>query len=821
MNDLLARLARAAGVGHELASRIDAVEWHWARPWVLWTGLLLMVPLSWWIRRRHAQRLPWLAPRLRIALDLCRIGVLGLLVFVLAGPFLRLDERIVQKPVVALIVDESDSMDLPVGRLPTAGIGAVAGAVGLAEGIDGENAAEALVESIGRLSRREFAGQLLATQATQILDEVGASYDVRRYAVARRAARQPDPKVDRSGAVAKRGSETVPDDATGGGADTALGEAIVMALDDASDRRIGGILLVTDGRSTVGIDPLDAVRRAAEASGGQPRAPVISIPIGSPEPPADIAVTDVLAAPEVALDDTVSIVATVQSSGLARRTVKVELVDNDAVAATVELVLRDGRQQAVFPWHATKEGTSLLTIRVAPEPEEGTPENNALEFPVDVTSRKAKILVVDAAPRWDLRFLDAGIRRDTGFEPTIVVAGAMQASAAGGSVTPEGFTGLPDDVEGWAKYDVVFLGDVALADLTRARQEALVEAVLDRGVGLVFQPGGEHLPKEYAGEPLEELFPVEIDRVAGGSDAAIEAADFRPFRMRVTARGAMHPAFAVSGDAGRNRATWSGMPPFFRAAAAKGAKPSATVLADVERPGGQAGGDGPVPLVAEMPAGRGRVAWIGTEETFRWRRNVGDALFWRFWGQALRSVARRDDRPFDATWLVVTPNRCEPGSPVFVELNLVDGDRKPVVAAGQTLSIDTPQGDGGTILLRAASRPGLYHGSFVPTAAGAHGVSLDRGAAGALTTELLVAEPTRERAHPGVDREMLRTLADLTAGAVVEAGDVATIPGRLASGTVETRRQVDDDIWDTWPVLALLVGLYCADIAIRRLSGLS
>ena len=59
------------------------------------------------------------------------------------------------------------------------------------------------------------------------------------------------------------------------------------------------------------------------------------------------------------------------------------------------------------------------------------------------------------------------------------------------------------------------------------------------------------------------------------------------------------------------------------------------------------------------------------------------------------------------------------------------------------------------------------------------------------------------------------------AGAVVEAGDVATIPGRLATGSIETRRQVDDDIWDTWPVLALLVGLYCADIAIRRLSGLS
>ena len=74
MNDLLARLARVAGVGHELASRIDAVEWHWARPWGGWGGLLLLVPLGWWISRRHEQRLPWLAPHLRRALDVCRIA---------------------------------------------------------------------------------------------------------------------------------------------------------------------------------------------------------------------------------------------------------------------------------------------------------------------------------------------------------------------------------------------------------------------------------------------------------------------------------------------------------------------------------------------------------------------------------------------------------------------------------------------------------------------------------------------------------------------------------------------------------------------------
>ena len=41
-------LARAAGIGHEMASRIDRAEWHWERPTVLVVGLILLVPVSCW-----------------------------------------------------------------------------------------------------------------------------------------------------------------------------------------------------------------------------------------------------------------------------------------------------------------------------------------------------------------------------------------------------------------------------------------------------------------------------------------------------------------------------------------------------------------------------------------------------------------------------------------------------------------------------------------------------------------------------------------------------------------------------------------------------
>ena len=818
LSSLLVWLARTCGVGHELAARIDRVEWHWARPDLLIIGLLLLVPAGWWIARRHRERMPWLSRRQRHALNACRIAVLALLVFVLAGPSLRLDERVEEKPVVALIVDTSDSMQLPVGRLPAATIDGVATAAGLDPVAAGDEAAAvAVVEKVGRWSRGELVRAVLAAQADTTLRQLADQFDLRRYEVARRVRRVSDAVAPAGTAAAQPPIDPF---------DTALGAAVEMAMDDASGRGLAGIVLVTDGHSTVGIDPLDAVRRATEASGGQPRAPVMAVPVGSIDAPIDLAVTDVLAAPVVALNDTVSINATLQSSGLTGREVAVELRSADGkVLESRRMKLKDGRQQVVFQWHAQEAGTSLLTIAVPPEAEEAVRENNLVETSIVVSDRRSKVLVIDHAARWDLRFIDHAIRRDTGFEPTLLLTSTLgsadtaAASAAAGD--GDASAKLPREVEEWAAYDLIVLGDVPAAVLDVARQKALVEAVSRRGVGLVLQPGGEHLPREYADAPLAELFPVTIDHAAGDGSGTVDAAAFKPLRMRVTARGAMHPAFALSGDAARNRSKWSEMPAFFRAAAATGPKPSATVLAEVDAPATR----GAIVLMAEAPVGNGRVVWIGTDETFRWRRNVGDSMFWRFWGQALRSAARRDDHPPDANWLVVTPDRCEPDSPVLVELNLVDESKKPVEAALQKVALTPPGAAAATVLeLRPAGRPGLYAGSFTPDSAGRHGVRHGPAATGlsaGMSAECVVSEPSRERAQAGVDREALRSLADLSGGAVIEMADFSTIPYKLTKTAVEARTSLEDEIWDTWPVLLLLVGLYCLDVGIRRLSGSS
>jgi hypothetical protein len=813
---LAAWLLRLAGVGHEMAARIDRADLRWARPGVLVVGLLLLPFAAWWISHRHRERMPWLSPRQRLALDVCRTAVLGLLVFVLAGPSLRLEEQVRQPPVVAIVVDVSDSMSLPVGPLPAAQVAITAAAAGLGQpAADDDAALAATGETIARLSRSELVGMVLAAQEESTLRPLRDRFDLRRYEVARRPRQLPDRAAGPRDPGPTAGPARPPAEAAAADTfDTALGAALEMAMDDAADRGLAAIVLMSDGRSTTGIDPVDAVRRATEAAGGTPRGPVLAVPVGSPDPLVDVAVTDLLAAPEVAVDDTVAVVATLQASGLAGREATVELRDGTgAVIDSQRVTLRNGRQQAAFTWRAARPGTQVLAVSVPAEPEETVRDNNAVEASIDVSDRRLKALVIDHAPRWDLRFLDHAIRRDMAFSPTVVLTSATGSprDSRTDSATSASGRDVPADVEGWADYDIVLLGDVPASALDADRQRSLVEAVTTRGVGLVLQPGTDHLPREYAGGPLAAVFPVEVEADPG--TATLSAADFQPLKMLVTARGAMHPAFALSGDAASNRRRWSDMPPFFLAAGAKSPTPAATVLAEVQAPGIRE----PRPLVVEAPAGNGRVLWIGTDETFRWRRNLGDQLFWRFWGQSLRSVGRRPDRPADATWLAVSPARCEPGSPVLIELSLVDTDRKPVVSASQTATVTGPSG--GSVTLQPGGRPGLYVGVFTPESVGRHRVGLAEQPT--LVGEVTVAEPGRERAQPSVDRDALEAIADVSGGTLVEIGDFASLPQRLAATSVETRATFEDDLWDTWPVLVLLVGLFCVDVGIRRLSGSS
>jgi len=84
-----------------------------------------------------------------------------------------------------------------------------------------------------------------------------------------------------------------------------------------------------------------------------------------------------------------------------------------------------------------------------------------------------------------------------------------------------------------------------------------------------------------------------------------------------------------------------------------------------------------------------------------------------------------------------------------------------------------------------------------------------------------VVESGRERCRPTVDRDTLGELADLSGGDMIELHELASLDERLEGETVTLHRPREAEVWDNWLVLLLLIGLYCTDVGIRRVLGLT
>ena len=805
---------RLIGVGDELTTHVDQVEWGWTHPGWLW----LLLPVAGagagvvWLHRRY---LPHIAPLPRQVLSVCRIAVLVLLVLVLAGPLVRLtlDEEL--KPVLAVVVDESQSMGLPVGRFTDEQLEPLARVAGLLESPDDPEAEVPLSpevrKQVNSLTRLGLADQVLKRQWSRLLAPLQERFELRSYRVARQVRQVP-----------------LEDDPTAPPAQsadaTALGAALDQVLDDAAGRALAGVVLLSDGRSTAGPEPLKVIRQRARPSDGARLAPcpVFAVPVGSDEPLPDVALLGLLAPGQVALGDSVTVIASIESRGFDGQTAKVRLFDGDREIGETAVVLDSRRRQrAELAYTAADADTAAmrtLTVKVEPLAGEDIGQNNQQTTLVQVGNERLRLLYLEGAPRWDFCFLDHALRADQGIDVTIVMESQLETTGVP-SAEWDALAQLAAGDEGLAQFQTIILGDVTPALIPAPLAEVLARAVEEEGVGLIVQAGPRSMPHRFMASPLARLLPFQVKPVAPDAPvgfAGTTAAAFAPFRMAVSSTGSLHPAFQLYDSATKNRRLWSRMPTFFWAADAGRSKPGATVLATFEAPQRSR------PLIAEQFAGRGRVMMLGIDSTFLWRRNIGSHLFYRFWGQAIRHVARRPEREPNRSWLDVYPGRIEPGEPLALELYTIGADGEPLDAEYVTVEAGLGATNEQIRLDAVAGQPGLFRGAWTPRKI-AETLQLRfvdaRGRLVAAAVE--VTGSGQEMLRPVVDRDALNKMAQASGGRLLELDAIERLPQLLKAEPVMEVRQYSEEVWDNWLTLLLLVSIYCIDVGVRRLQGLT
>ena len=594
---------------------------------------------------------------------------------------------------------------------------------------------------------------------------------------------------------------------------THIGQALAKVLDDAAGRPVAGIVLVSDGQNTGGPSPVQTAHTAGELG-----VPIYPAAFGTPQRLQDVSLVDVFTTGLVSMGDTAKVAVTIESQGFDNRTVKVELIDGENTLDSKDLTLRSTEQQQIeLTFEATEPGPRYLTVRIAPLPEE--PEhlhsNNTDVALVQVSEEKIKVLYLAGHPVWDFRFLKNAMRRDHGLAgragnlPDVLLEAELRRRG------PDAAANLmPQTLDELAEYHTVILGDVSPNLAVGPFVQMLSEAVRDRGVGLIVQAGPRHMPHAFD-DALHELLPVGIRPGTAG----LMAPDYKPFRLDVTAQGAVHDAMRLYDDMGRNQRVWSHMPAYHWCAAVDRASPAAVVLAADANVSGRYG---KLPVIAQQETGKGKVLFVGVDSTWRWRQNVGDRFFYKFWGQAIRSVARGAEDTDRESHIIVRPLRLQVGDEAQIELLAVDAEDEPRSDAKLSVHVLGGGEDKVVQLLPVATKDGRYAGNFIPKLVGDYRVVFEPGGAQERTeARFRVADVSEELRHPNINHAALEMIADASGGQMVELIDLGAITDQLSGESRASQLYLEAAMWDNWLVLVVLIVVYCTDVGLRRMAGLA
>ena len=742
-------------------------EFALAAPWPMLIAVAvgaLGLVLAWAYGRARGKS----TPRDRIVLTGVRVAILGLAGFALLRPTLLVSTAVPQKNAVAILIDDSRSMNIA--------------------DVDGQ-------------TRAQVAQRLLGTRDSSLARALGERFQLRYYRFSSAAEPVPD------------GSAM-----TFTGGRTHLSAALDRARQDLSTVPLAGLVVITDGADNSAsalAEPLLALKAR--------NLPVYTIGVGSSRFDRDIEITRV-EIPHTALRGTAVVAnVVVAQRGFAGRKVKLLAEDAGRIVASQEVTLSgDGEESPVRMRVVTSEtGPRQLRFRIARENGELIADNNARDALVTVTDRAEKILYVEGEPRFELKFMRRAVSEDENLRLV-----ALQRTAdnkflrLGVEDSLELVAGFPKTREELFTYRAVILGSVEAAFFTLEQLRMLADFVGERGGGLLML-GGRHAFAEggYAETPLADVMPVEVARSGEGGEEY-----FAELQISPTPAGAMHPATQLGTSEQASLDRWKTMPSLTAVNRVGPAKPGATALL-IGRDTTASGSERHV-VLAHQRYGRGKVIAFPVQDSWLWQMHatiaVDDVSHETFWRQMLRWLV--SDVPERIT--MTAPDHVAPGEVVSVRAQVNNESFLAINGAAVRANVIGPDGAPIDVPFEwIVDKDGEYRGSFTAKDAGLYRVSVSARVGDSVITgseDYVVARDIQQEMFGAAQRRsLLERVASETGGRYYTpqtAEGLARDMVYTSSGTTVTEQL---DLWDTPAMFIALLGLIATEWLLRRKRGLA
>lgn len=603
-----------------------------------------------------------------------------------------------------------------------------------------------------------------------------------------------------------------------------LGRAAQELLEAQRGRPTAAVLLLTDGITTEGPTLSEAADWARRRN-----IPFFIVGFGSDQAPRDVRLTDALVEDVVFVDELVPFHVTLQHDGCSDETVVVRLKRSDQshVLAEQRIELSDQQRSltVTLAYRPQEEGDFEHVIEVETVRGELNTENNRITRRVRVRDATLRVLLVQAAPSYEYRYLKDLLSRAMrpGDDPaakaialTTVLQEADLEHAAQDTTSRETFPLRRDDL---FQYDAVIFGDVNPGFLSETAMENLRDFVVDRGGGLIVLAGPRFTPLAYRDTPLETLLPVLLSTAREPSPAELMN---QGFSVQLTPLGQLAPHLQLGDDPTEADQVWSRLPRLHWALQTPDVRPAARVLvADPSRPGAEGTG---LPIIAMQFVGAGKVVYHATDETFRWARWPGSPTYYaRYWLQTLRYLCR-SKLASDTGGVEITTGRSQyrRGDAVRVQVRYRDERQAPDDDAGVTIFVEREGGRRRQIVLhRNAAHRGLFEGTLNDLTEGTYRAwpaSAEEDVAPCLFT---VVAPPGEQAQLAMNGADLRRAASLTGGkfyTFAEAGQLLRDLPRGRRVTIESLPE--EPIWNSSWIVMAVIGLLTTEWVMRKRAGL-
>ena len=588
---------------------------------------------------------------------------------------------------------------------------------------------------------------------------------------------------------------------------TALGDALAAAFDpfSASELDMAGMLIFSDGCNnsarTLTPEKLSALM-------GSRRVPIYAVGVGSEHIGSNIAalnVTEVAAADDVQAAEKLPITASVQAFGLAGRSVQVTCRLDDETVGEQTLDIKDNQATLPVAFTHTPLAAGYHRLTVSAQCLNAPPANlsgqNRGGKLIHVTDRQIRVLYVEGRFRYEAKYIAQALAGAGRIVLDRRILGEASPSQAFG-----------ERLEDWIGYHAILFGDVAPSHFS-ANQLAIIRRLVgDYGKGFAMIGGRESFSRRWAGTPIAELLPVEIQE-GGQID--------QPVSIIPQAGVATADLLAVGETDQDSAALWKKLPPLPGANRLGPLKPAAVTLAQTPR------GE---PMLVAQNFGKGRTLAVAFDSTWRWVLAGEDsaAAQKRFWRQVVTHLAAPKGNVWIATDKAIYDlNSLSAGQEsVRISAGVEDSSGKPIRSAPMRVTLTGP--DGAALDLQMAGEGDLKSAQApLPSAAGQYVITISTQAEGkALSAEHRFEVVYRDLESMDVlaNHALLRRMAQLSGGRFVPLDQWPTLLEEITAMT-RPRSRVDRAFHNLsdrfrWPLLAVVVTLLTVEWMLRKRKGL-